>query len=143
MAAKVVNSFARRRFQGRYALLSGKLILSGFPSIWRRWLTLMPRTKQDEPNTHRTMQVVNHIRSLIENGTLQPGDKIPPEREFCAHAQDQPGQSSNRHWLHGRHGSDEGPAWRGNLCGRWSAGVRQGVAWPDGRVARLSDMADV
>jgi len=29
------------------------------------------------------MQVVNHIRSLIENGTLQPGDKIPPEREFA------------------------------------------------------------
>src|SRR5665213_155526 len=83
MAALVVNSFARRRFQGRYALLSGKLILSGFRSIWRRWLTLMPRTKQDEPNTHRTMQVVNHIRSLIENGTLQPGDKIPPEREFA------------------------------------------------------------
>jgi GntR family transcriptional repressor for pyruvate dehydrogenase complex len=43
----------------------------------------MPRTKPDEPNTHRTMQVVNHIRSLIENGTLQPGDKIPPEREFA------------------------------------------------------------
>lgn len=43
----------------------------------------MPRIKQDEPNTHRTMQVVNHIRSLIENGTLQPGDKIPPEREFA------------------------------------------------------------
>jgi GntR family transcriptional repressor for pyruvate dehydrogenase complex len=43
----------------------------------------MPRTKQDEPDTHRTMQVVNHIRSLIENGTLQPGDKIPPEREFA------------------------------------------------------------
>jgi GntR family transcriptional repressor for pyruvate dehydrogenase complex len=42
----------------------------------------MPRTKEDEPNTHRTMQVVNHIRSLIENGTLQPGDKVPPEREF-------------------------------------------------------------
>jgi GntR family transcriptional repressor for pyruvate dehydrogenase complex len=83
MAAEVVNSFAKRRFQGRYALLSGKLIVSGFPSIWRRWLTLMPRTKQDEPNTHRTMQVVNHIRSLIENGTLQPGDKIPPEREFA------------------------------------------------------------
>jgi GntR family transcriptional repressor for pyruvate dehydrogenase complex len=39
--------------------------------------------KQDEPNTHRTMRVVNHIRSLIENGTLQPGDKIPPEREFA------------------------------------------------------------
>lgn len=29
------------------------------------------------------MQVVNHIRLLIENGTLQPGDKIPPEREFA------------------------------------------------------------
>lgn len=43
----------------------------------------MPRIKQEEPNTHRTMQVVNHIRSLIENGTLQPGDKIPPEREFA------------------------------------------------------------
>lgn len=43
----------------------------------------MPRIKQDEPDTHRTMQVVNHIRSLIENGTLQPGDKIPPEREFA------------------------------------------------------------
>jgi GntR family transcriptional repressor for pyruvate dehydrogenase complex len=39
--------------------------------------------KEEEPNTHRTMQVVNHIRSLIESGTLQPGDKIPPEREFA------------------------------------------------------------
>jgi GntR family transcriptional regulator, transcriptional repressor for pyruvate dehydrogenase complex len=29
------------------------------------------------------MQVVNHIRSMIESGTLQPGDKIPPEREFA------------------------------------------------------------
>jgi GntR family transcriptional repressor for pyruvate dehydrogenase complex len=29
------------------------------------------------------MQVVNHIRGLIESGTLQPGDKIPPEREFA------------------------------------------------------------
>lgn len=43
----------------------------------------MPHTKQDEPPIHRTMRVVNHIRSLIENGTLQPGDKIPPEREFA------------------------------------------------------------
>jgi GntR family transcriptional repressor for pyruvate dehydrogenase complex len=43
----------------------------------------MPRLKTDEPNTHRTMHVVNHIRALIENGTLQPGDKIPPEREFA------------------------------------------------------------
>jgi len=29
------------------------------------------------------MEVVNHIRSLLENGTLRPGDKIPPEREFA------------------------------------------------------------
>src|ERR1700755_3163848 len=32
--------------------------------------------------TQLTMQVVNHVRSLIEDGTLKPGDKIPPEREF-------------------------------------------------------------
>ena len=43
----------------------------------------MSRNKKDEPTTHRTMQVVNHIRSLIESGTLQPGDKIPPERELA------------------------------------------------------------
>ena len=43
----------------------------------------MPRTKPESPDTHRTMQVVNHIRALIENGTLLPGDKIPPEREFA------------------------------------------------------------
>jgi GntR family transcriptional repressor for pyruvate dehydrogenase complex len=43
----------------------------------------MARVKTDEQTTHRAMQVVNHIRSLIENGTLQPGDKIPPEREFA------------------------------------------------------------
>jgi GntR family transcriptional repressor for pyruvate dehydrogenase complex len=29
------------------------------------------------------MQVVNHVRSLLEKGALQPGDKIPPEREFA------------------------------------------------------------
>jgi GntR family transcriptional regulator, transcriptional repressor for pyruvate dehydrogenase complex len=43
----------------------------------------MPHSAQDSSNSHRTMQVVNHVRSLIENGTLQPGDKIPPEREFA------------------------------------------------------------
>jgi GntR family transcriptional repressor for pyruvate dehydrogenase complex len=43
----------------------------------------MPRMIKELPDTHRTMQVVNHIRSLIENGTLKPGDKIPPEREFA------------------------------------------------------------
>jgi GntR family transcriptional regulator, transcriptional repressor for pyruvate dehydrogenase complex len=39
--------------------------------------------KQDQVDTHRTMHVVNHIRSLIQNGTLRPGDRIPPEREFA------------------------------------------------------------
>jgi GntR family transcriptional regulator, transcriptional repressor for pyruvate dehydrogenase complex len=43
----------------------------------------MPRTKQDSPETLRTMEVVNHVRSMIENGTLKPGDKIPPERDFA------------------------------------------------------------
>jgi GntR family transcriptional repressor for pyruvate dehydrogenase complex len=43
----------------------------------------MPRNPKDPPNDHRTMQVVNHVRSLLENGTLQPGDKIPPERELA------------------------------------------------------------
>ncbi len=43
----------------------------------------MPRPKQEQPDTHRTQQVVNHIRSMIENGALQPGDRIPPEREFA------------------------------------------------------------
>ena len=43
----------------------------------------MARLKQEGPDTHRTMHVVNHIRSLIENGSLRPGDKIPPEREFA------------------------------------------------------------
>ncbi|MGA8043416.1 MAG: FadR/GntR family transcriptional regulator [Terracidiphilus sp.] len=43
----------------------------------------MPRVKPAVPESHRTMQVVNHVRSLIENGTLLPGDKLPPERELA------------------------------------------------------------
>lgn len=35
------------------------------------------------PDTHLTMHVVNHIRKLIEEGKLRPGDQIPPEREFA------------------------------------------------------------
>ncbi|HTZ89261.1 MAG TPA: FadR/GntR family transcriptional regulator [Alloacidobacterium sp.] len=40
---------------------------------------------ESTPNreAHLTMQVVNHIRAMIEDGTLRPGDKIPPEREFA------------------------------------------------------------
>ena len=43
----------------------------------------MARNRQGSSNGDRTMQVVNHIRSLLEKGSLQPGDKIPPEREFA------------------------------------------------------------
>jgi GntR family transcriptional repressor for pyruvate dehydrogenase complex len=34
-------------------------------------------------DTQLAMQVVNHIRLMIERGELLPGDKIPPEREFA------------------------------------------------------------
>jgi GntR family transcriptional repressor for pyruvate dehydrogenase complex len=43
----------------------------------------MARNTQNDRDPQRTMQVVNHIRALIEDGTLQPGDKVPPEREFA------------------------------------------------------------
>ncbi len=43
----------------------------------------MPRPRLDDPDTDRTMKVVDHIRGLIEQGTLQPGDRIPPERELA------------------------------------------------------------
>jgi GntR family transcriptional repressor for pyruvate dehydrogenase complex len=43
----------------------------------------MTRPKQETPDTDMTMRVVNHIRTLIEKGVLQPGDKIPSEREFA------------------------------------------------------------
>jgi GntR family transcriptional repressor for pyruvate dehydrogenase complex len=39
--------------------------------------------KKDTPDTDRTRQVVNHIRALLEKGALQPGDRIPPERELA------------------------------------------------------------
>lgn len=29
------------------------------------------------------MQVVNHVRTMIESGALKPGDQIPPERDFA------------------------------------------------------------
>jgi len=43
----------------------------------------MPQASIDMTDSHRTMQVVNHVRTLLEQGALQPGDKIPPEREFA------------------------------------------------------------
>lgn len=47
----------------------------------------MARVKLEHPESHRTMQVVNHVRALIENGTLRPGDKIPPERDLARELQ--------------------------------------------------------
>lgn len=44
---------------------------------------MMPNSANRNNETHLTMQVVNHVRALIEDGTLHPGDKIPPEREFA------------------------------------------------------------
>ncbi|MFY9855052.1 MAG: FadR/GntR family transcriptional regulator [Terracidiphilus sp.] len=43
----------------------------------------MARARLDAPDTDRTKQVVNHIRVLLEKGALQPGDRIPPERELA------------------------------------------------------------
>lgn len=44
----------------------------------------MPQKKSSATaETHLSMQVVDHIRAMIENGTLKPGDKIPPERELA------------------------------------------------------------
>jgi GntR family transcriptional repressor for pyruvate dehydrogenase complex len=42
--------------------------------------SIMARPRLDAPDTDRTKQVVNHIRTLLETGALQPGDRIPPER---------------------------------------------------------------
>src|SRR5215469_1681985 len=43
----------------------------------------MMHVKQEGAESHRTMQVVNHVRSMIERGELKPGDQIPPERDFA------------------------------------------------------------
>jgi GntR family transcriptional repressor for pyruvate dehydrogenase complex len=40
---------------------------------------------QDSPTGHSqlTMQVVDHVRNLVANGELKPGDRLPPERELA------------------------------------------------------------
>lgn len=43
----------------------------------------MARSKKDIPESHRMMEVVNHVRVLIENGTLKAGDQIPAERDLA------------------------------------------------------------
>ncbi|MGC9198675.1 MAG: FadR/GntR family transcriptional regulator [Acidobacteriaceae bacterium] len=44
---------------------------------------LMAEKKQANPESQRTMQVVHHIRTLLESGALRQGEKIPSEREFA------------------------------------------------------------
>jgi GntR family transcriptional repressor for pyruvate dehydrogenase complex len=65
------------------SLYRNAVVLHGF-IVKKRCLPIMPRAVDDIPNIHRTMHVVNHIRSLIESGNLQPGDQIPPERELAS-----------------------------------------------------------
>ncbi len=73
----------RRKFIEPSPFFGDTLAVSSIFQIGKRVSDRMPQAKVEEQTTHRTMQVVNHISSLIENGTLQPGDKIPPEREFA------------------------------------------------------------
>jgi GntR family transcriptional repressor for pyruvate dehydrogenase complex len=44
-----------------------------------------PKELQDEVTSHSqlTMQVVEHVRSLISSGEVHPGDRLPPERELA------------------------------------------------------------
>ena len=35
------------------------------------------------PHSQLTMQVVEHVRSLIASGEVKPGDRLPPERELA------------------------------------------------------------
>ena len=39
-----------------------------------------PKELQDEVTSHSqlTMQVVEHVRSLISSGEVHPGDRLPP-----------------------------------------------------------------
>ena len=43
----------------------------------------MHADKKQNLDTQLTSQVVNYIRAKIEEGTLKPGDRIPPERELA------------------------------------------------------------
>jgi len=43
----------------------------------------MQAGKAQTLDTQLTSQVVNYIRAKMEDGSLKPGDRIPPEREFA------------------------------------------------------------
>jgi GntR family transcriptional repressor for pyruvate dehydrogenase complex len=44
---------------------------------------LKPVQKESGGQSQLTMQVVEHVRCMIENGELHPGDRLPPERELA------------------------------------------------------------
>ncbi|MFT4113947.1 FadR/GntR family transcriptional regulator [Silvibacterium sp.] len=46
-------------------------------------VTRRRRSGRGSAEQDRARQVVNHIRALIEDGTLKPGDQLPPERDFA------------------------------------------------------------
>lgn len=43
----------------------------------------MVHARRETAESHRMMQVVNHLRAMIEKGDLKAGDQIPPERDFA------------------------------------------------------------
>lgn len=43
----------------------------------------MRKEVKSEPLPRRIMDVIQYIQHLMENGSLQPGDKLPTEREFA------------------------------------------------------------
>lgn len=43
----------------------------------------MQEQDKNESIPRRMMDVIHHVQQLIDDGSLQPGDKLPPEREFA------------------------------------------------------------
>ena len=51
----------------------------------RKEIAILKREQQENGGGHSqlTMQVVEHVRSLIRSGEVRPGDRLPPERELA------------------------------------------------------------
>lgn len=103
----------------------------------------MARRKQDVPEIDRTKKVVNHIRLLIEKGALQPGDRIPPERDLAhtlkisrASLRTGIGYLAAMGVMKVRHGV-------GTFIEDGPCRVQPGLPGPDGGALRISFLADV